>query len=222
MEMMALEDLVDKVISNLPGCDTMQGEEKLRESAIRFFRATSLWKHTMPDLNVYSGEPSYPLTYPAESIPERIVRARFRVEDGGRPYRLWPKSELDLDRLYGGEWESITGTPRWYTHIEDNLNVRLVPIPDADLIGALMLQISVVPALDATSIPASLANKYWRTLEAGARFELTTMKDQPWSDPNAAKLALIEFGRGLATGITDRSQGSTTAPQKMMAEYPLA
>jgi len=222
MEMLDIEDLAEEVMSGLPGVDSMQAEDKLHEAAIEFFRTTALWKHEMPWINTYAGEPNYRLNYPLSSQPERIQVARFKVEDGANPYLLHPRSELELEREYGGEWESIVGTPRRYLHIDDPEVVRLVPIPDLDLTASLFIRLQVIPARNAKELPAILTNKYWQAIAAGAKMKLTSMKDQPWSDPDAARKAEVKFNDGKARGINDRAQGHTGHTQKMMAEYPLA
>lgn len=222
VETIAIEELVEEVISDLPGCDVMQGVDKLRETAIEFFKVTGLWKHSTPWLDVHANEPNYRLTFPQQSIPDKILVSRFKVEDGAQPYFLYPKSEVDLERLYNGEWEAIEGTPRWYTHVDDVLVARLVPIPIEEFTAALFFRMTVTPTRDATELPAALTNKYWQALAAGARHRLAAMKDQPWSDPGKSAVALSKYNTGLAVGTNDRSQSHTTSPQKMMAEFPLA
>lgn len=224
MEMVAIEELVEEVISNLPGCDTMQGEDKLKDTAIEFFRVTGLWKHEMEWINVYADEPLYRLTYPLEAIPEKVKVVRFNEDSTtkSKPRMLHPMSEEDLRREYNGEWESIEGSPLWYTHITDVLSIRLVPIPIIAYPAALFIRMSVMPTRTAANLPAQLVDRYWPALAAGARYRLAKMKDQPWSDPGLAQVSLSTYNSGLATGTNDRSQSITGASQKMMAEFPLA
>ena len=221
-DMTDFADLYPKILNDVPDCTEPVAREKLLEAAINFCRTTGLWKSTMAPVTLYEDQKTYPIVYPDHSIPERIDKARIQIDSDVEPIPLEPMSDTDLKRHYAKDWESIKGVPKFYTHIETNRVIQLVPFPNEDFTDGLLLRLQLVPSFNATKIPTFIFEQYWMGLAAATRQLLFRMEGQPWTDHKQANVERVTASRELGVGIQDGAGSHTTKPQFMSARFPLA
>lgn len=188
--------------------------QKLLEVLRRFCASTKVWKETLAALNVTSGDATYVPAAPAGAEIVRIEEVYYSAR------LLTPKSDEDLVQMYRTrDWAAITGTPDYYQHNEITSELRLVPVPQETVTGALVVKAALMPTLTATTAPDALFAKWGEILANGVKGELMSMEGEPWYRPNRAMQYRGEFDSSCKRVALAVWRGSTKARPRAKAYF---
>lgn len=152
----------------------------LADTCRDFCARTKLWTGELPPIDVLANEPEYDLV----TTGAEIVGADRAAFDGKV---IDPTSEtaLDMDDTQSvdeHEWRSqTTNVPTKYFVTFDK-KLRLVYIPDADLIGGLVAWAILQPLITAVEVPAFLWENFKDIIADGTKSRLLSLVGMPWTD----------------------------------------
>ena len=232
-----LNELVSKVRPDVVGCPPVVIREHLNDAARDFFRMTTAWRHEVPQITIEDGKHTYPLSWPPNTIPNIIHEATWQQNSTSKPRPLFPMSDHAArgrtvrgpyhQTFYGinltSDWKTQEGTPWWYTHYEDQHNVRLVPIPQSVDAGALAnFTMSLIPHRTAREMPEWLMEKYFEALVSGAKGSLLKIVQKPWTNIEKAALEWDIYKSRRAEAQADVMRSHTSTPRTVQPVAPLA
>lgn len=193
MEFVNLEELVDEVLAEAPGCPIYTARDKIRLAAIDFCKQAGVSVETTFDLDVDADENIVQLPEPGSDV--RVWQI------------LWIKTTentvLPVDRRSAAErnaqWDTATGrTPLGYVR-RSNTEIQLIPIPTEDLSEVMTIHCSYVPKRDADRLDAVLIDEYRDVVVHGALSRLFKMSKEAWYD----RVESIERGQFFQYGVNE-------------------
>ena len=186
----------------------------LREAAIELCERSRIWRYTPTAIDSVASQSTYPLTPPSGSEVSDVLWASYNSQVPN----LSPASHADLDVLFPEGWRAEEGDVQYF-YVTNDQELRLVKIPSEGVTGGIELEIALIPAFDATTLPDFLFANWRNEIAMGARAKLQMQKAKPWSDSAGARDAMRDFNAaiGEATYTADRS--NTTAPIRTRAQY---
>lgn len=174
---------------------------QVREAAREFCARARIWTDKSLAADVLAGESAYGLRPPDQADVRGLLSVRF----GGQ--RLTP--------LAPAQWRNLpdqTATaPTHFIFNEPNV-VRLYPTPLADVAGALLVEVVLMPAVRSSGGPEFLLSKHGTTIAFGAISRLMLMPDRPWSDAGGGAFYAKKFDDGMAGATINVEQGGADAP----------
>lgn len=116
--------------------------------------------------------------YPISSSNGTVVEVSKAKFDGRT---LDAKGEQWLDD-HVPNWETaMASAPKYFT-VDQNRNLRLVPVPSENITNALHVWVALKPLRSATSVESFLYTDWLETITDGALARLLTMTSEPWRD----------------------------------------
>lgn len=222
-----LEELVSEVRAGAPGAADEVITEYLGKSAREFCRRTAAWRTACAPVTIKAAEAEYPFTFPPETLPLRPVEANYQAPTATvpRPIGIVTDDQLrdgggggysvDTFGFLGGgvDWRTRTGSPRAVYHDENNLRIRLFPIPTTtDAGGMLRLWFSLLPQRGVEELPEWMADRYFEALADGAKALLLMIPKRNWSDATRGEFHQERFNKAVLAAQVERAQGFTNAP----------
>jgi hypothetical protein len=165
-------------------------DRALRDATRRFCDRTACWRGGVVTADMTSGQAELSLTVPGCA---EIVSIDF-VELSGR--EIFPTTERKLSYC-GPSWRTTAGDPTNYYTLMASGKIRLYPVPNRTLAGAITYELILKPALDGCDIPEFIADQYIEAVKAGALYELMRMPGQTWTNPEMASHYKAVFGEGV-------------------------
>jgi len=185
MTIRAWTQFYDWVLPDLPGSPATGLVDKACVSVCRdFCTETVIQQEELAAVNVVAATGSYALV---SSDPTNfdVMKVMELYVDGEE---LDPKTRDELKRYYRQRWQSLTGTPEFFTQY-DASNVVLVPIPDTSITAGLEITAALVPALGATGLVDVVFDDWAENIADGIKGKMMLQKNKPWSDPNLGAAA---------------------------------
>jgi len=184
MSISALTELEVKVIRDLPERPPSNlVNDALRSAWREFFIESEVWREALTAFDAVEDQATYTLT-PSSGEIKRII-----------------KVELDESEVYvGGYYLDGTNT---LTFEEDY-------VPSEDSTDGIEVEVALAPAVDGTSGPAWVLNRWSDGLVAGAQAELLRMRQRPWYDPDMYMIRLSDFRTAIGEAVVARTQKRTT------------
>lgn len=179
----------------------------LADTCRDFCRRTMLWTEELTPIDVVANQAEYALVHATAEIVGGD-RATF----AGKTIKAVSETALDEDDTQTDEdaWRTqTTDIPeRFFVNIDKEL--RLVYIPDADLVGGLVAWVNLQPLIAATQVPGFIWENFKDMITDGAKSRLLSILDMPWSD---MKLA-VGFGQSYEYQMIAARQKKFTGFQR--------
>ena len=214
MATVAYNSWYNEVLPEVPGCALPAiAENAIRNAAIEFCERSHFHIYNHPAINAVAATATYAFVPPANTLVVKVLQAFYNKKE------IFPMTPDELDSMYTTtDWRDRTGTPFYFTQ-DDELNIRLVPYPNASLTGALKLRVSLKPTRASTTIEARIYEEYLEAIKAGALFRLKSQTSKPYSDPTGAANNLALFNMGIDNARDRASRGFGRAHRRVVGHY---
>lgn len=190
-------DLLTLVLSEVHGCSNPLAEQEIRNAVIEFCRRARVWTVVCDPADVIANQGIYDIDLPAGTALVQIASVRIAGKE-----LIDPATIDNLDRTRRGEWDTETGTTRFYTQIDDE-TFMCTPVPMYEQLDGLLVRLIVKPSRTSTGFPNWINERYQDGLVAGAKARLMMMQGQPWYNPGQAAAYFTEFDNTVGTGAED-------------------
>jgi hypothetical protein len=193
MNLISIDDFLDDVMPELPGCTEFLAIDKLRFAAIEFCRKTLVSQETVDELDLDAGEPE--LTIPTPNSSVRVYKIMW-IKSPHRTLVAAPKQPL-TDR--SRNWDTI-GEADWpisYVRLTND-TVQLIPPPLVDKSAVITAHVACIPTKSASRLDEVLIDEYREAIAAGALSRLLNMAKEPWFDREAAKRNAFDFASEIS------------------------
>jgi hypothetical protein len=197
-------DFFDYVLAELPGVPQDVATLHIRNAAIDFCDQTGVYVYGADPIDIQSGEAEYDLEPPSSNYDVARVGSAW-VETN----ELTPMGE-DMLRTKMINWTEQKGYPQGFMHTNPN-EMRLVPIPDSNISGALKVRLVLRPARTGRGVEDWIFNKYVETIASGAKYRLASMPQKPWSSADVASYHGKMYEAGIQAATSDASKSYTRA-----------
>lgn len=181
MKFVSLDDFLDDVAPEVPGCPTFTIQDRIRWAATEFCKNSGVSVETTDSIDLEANEEELSLPTPSGDV--RVWQVLWMKTDSG------PVLELDRRSMNerGIQWDGLTGDyPLSYVR-KSNEVVQLIPKPTVDRVGALTLHCSYIPTRDADRLDAVLLDEWREAIVCGALSKLLNMSKEDWYDPSEAR-----------------------------------
>lgn len=157
--------------------------QKIVEAAHEFCRDSLAWVERLPAAVSVKDQQTYALAIPAQTDLLSVTRCKYGTST------LKPAMLPDVRN------SDSTGTPAYYSH--DDALLWLAPIPNAAGVS-ILADVALAPSLDATSLPAFLAQRHRNTIAQGAKAKLM-LGVSDWANPQLAVANQALFDDAVST-----------------------
>jgi hypothetical protein len=193
MDLISIDEFLTDIMPELPGCTEFIAMDKIRLAAIEFCRLTQVSQETMVELDLEEDEAYVDIPTPNNSV--RVYKVMWaRIPHRSlTPYRRQPLANRHMN------WDE-TGTGEWPTSFiqEKKGQIRVIPTPNQDQLGALTAHVCFIPARNATKLDALLLDDYRDAIASGALQRLLMMRKEAWYDPDSAQLHMRSFASEIS------------------------
>lgn len=197
--MVPIIQLYDYYLNDVPGCTFTLATRALRMAAQEFCERTRAWKVNLPAQATVANQSDYQF---APGADMRIVRTLSAMIDGRDVGLLRP---------------SQAGPGAHGIVVHDERSYTIYPAPAVG--QQVVFHCAVAPSNTATSIDDALFDRYARAIAVGAKAELFGMKNQKFSDADAALDERGKFEVAITRAITDIGHNSNSAPVRVAASF---
>lgn len=167
------------VLPHVPNCYEDQAIIAIRNACIDYCRDTLILQQDIDPISVSAGISTYDIDVPTGYNLQQMLGLYYMTR------KLERKSQMELERMYTRNWQSIVGTPQVYTQF-DQTTVTLVACPSISSANALTGRMALVPTRDSTTVDGVLYERYLDHIVAGALSRLMATPNQPYSDAAGA------------------------------------
>ena len=178
---MKLDAYLSRIRPYAKGCPDQVIKNYLIITLRDICQRANLWRHH-DKLFLVKGIKDYTLTAPAST--EIATVQNIQRKDGTR----LESCDLLLPYL-------SAGTPYYYRHFQTTA-LHVAPIPDKDQMYD--IELTLMPAFDATSVPDDLANLTLEFACWGVLADLQMMPDEPWTNPQLSEVNRQKYERELS------------------------
>lgn len=195
------------ILPYVNGCAGIMAEAAVAAAVIEFCERTNWLLYEPAEISVVSQTAEYALALPSNGNYEvsQIVHLAY---DG---YELPGKPLEQIAKMFGFDWRMVSGLPACYTQIT-NSSVVLVPWPLDTETGAVTAIASLRPMRSATTVDASIYEKWFEIIAFGVRARLHDTPNQPYYNERAAAKFRAYFQTGISRAKMARNQGLTRGP----------
>lgn len=196
------------VLPYVPNCFEEQARVAIRNACVDFCRESLLLQEDIDPIGAVKGENTYELDLPTGYVLAQVISLYYE----GR--RLERKSQLELERLYTRDWQTLVGTPRVFTQF-DTTTFTVVLTPAETVRGAFTGRIAFMPSRSSTVIEDVVYERFLDEIVAGALSRLMVTPDQPYTDLKMAAANAGRFRVGLALARAFVNGGMNRAPMRV-------
>lgn len=191
---MQLDDLLPYVLNDLPGCPEIMAKQGIILAANEFCQRSLAWNEVQDPVTLRDNVKDYDLDAPSGANPFLIKEAFC----GNRQLR--PVTFNELQRALPA-WQTATSSdPVYYTAATDRTQVTVYPIPlGVPEASKLVLRVSYVPDIKATTIPDFLGSVYLDAIAAGTKSRLMSSPATTYTNSAMAVYYRTVFEDGIAT-----------------------
>ncbi|MBL4866406.1 MAG: hypothetical protein JKY67_08525 [Pseudomonadales bacterium] len=204
MSTVSLNDSLEYVMADVPGCPRNLVLREIREAAIELCEFSYIWRVEMISLGILAGISAYEIEKPAGSNLVKVLGVR--VEDRN----ITPKTQDWLDRVDARGWRDLTGTAQYYMMDESDV-ILLNRKPKDSVTSALKASLCLKPARSATTIPEFLFEDWITVIANGAKSKLMTIQNKTWSNPELGIAMISLFKAGKVRARIEAKKGDSTA-----------
>lgn len=204
----AYEAFLPHVLPYVPGCFDEQARIAVRNACIDFCRDSLVLQQDMDSISTVAGENTYDVDVPTGYVLAQVLTLYYQGK------RLERKSQLELERLYTRDWQSLLGTPQVFTQFTpDAVTVALKP--DTAVSGSLSGRIALVPSRSSTTVEDVLLERYLDSIVSGSLARLMVTPDQPYTNLQFAAVNESKFKSGAAKTRSFVNGGMSHAPMRV-------
>lgn len=202
------ESFLPHVLPYVPNCFEEQAIVAIRNTCIDFCRDTQVLQLDIDAISTVAGEGTYGIDVPLGYVLGQVMALYYVGK------RLERKSQLELERLYSRDWQSLLGTPQVFTQFnQDEVTVALKP--DSATKNALTGRVSLVPTRLSTKIDGVLFERFLDDIAAGSLARLLLTPEQPYTDVRSAAAYAAKFKSGCAAARSFVNGGMNHAPMRV-------
>lgn len=208
MSAVSYESFLPHVLPYVQACFEGQALVAIRNACVDFCRDTLVLQQEMTPINVVAGENTYEIGAPSGYLLTQPL-ALYYVG-----LRLERKGQLELERLYTRDWQSLSGSPKVYTQFTPT-QVTIALRPSESVTDGLTGRIALVPTRASTEVDDTLLERYLDDVANGAIARLKRTPDQPYTDARGALECEAKFRAGAARARAYVNGGMTHAPMRV-------
>jgi len=203
---MDYSDAINDVISQVPAAPSFVIESAFGRTLRRFCELSTAYRHKIVDIDIVADQQSYSYTVPTGTITHKVHVVRFSDR------HLSPVTEKYLAQNPSLVRESGRSL---YWLWKYGQSIELYPLPHATQDDEMVLEVSLKPTRDATSIEDWFAEKYYEVLLAGTASELHRVPNTEYY--NAGQFQIMEafFMRGVEEARKEASGADRAVPRRV-------
>lgn len=209
---------LNEVMPDVPSCSKAIAVNAIRNAAIEFCQKSLVWVETLDPVNIVANVDVYDLDgMPNGSVIERVLNLFYL----GRKLAQRNLDEVNAKRqlaaasiaanVQGIATEYIAPSVTMYAQSSPK-QIILFGNPTASAIGALAMDVALVPSRTSTGIDSAITDRYLDGLVSGAKARLMQIPKKPWSDANLASYHKGEFNSAVDSATIDVARGFGRAP----------
>lgn len=202
------QSFLPHVLPHAPNCFEEQALVAIRNACIDFCRDTQVLQRDVMPVSTLEGDGAYEISVPAGYVLGQVMSLYYM----GR--RLERKSQLELEKLYSRDWQSLTGSPQAFTQFTQD-EVTIVPRPSYAKDDAITGRISLVPTRTSATVDGVLFERYLDDIAAGALARLLLTPEQSFTNPSLAAAYAVRFRQGVASTRAFVNGGMNHAPMRV-------
>jgi hypothetical protein len=195
----AFEDVVQRLVTHVPGCPFPVIEKYVRDAAIEVCEKTLLWRYEQPSIRLTPGLHNYPYEPPTEAEVYAFINVIIEDENDSWT-KVYPITEEDLYDKYPN-WPDHDperlSRPQYIVHLNaDEFGMALVPddVHDYDL----KMKVALKPLRTARGMDQTTLDEIEDVVIDGALAELYMLPEKAWTDKNAARYHKQQFISGMS------------------------
>jgi hypothetical protein len=194
MDFVSLQEFLDDIMPEVPGCTEFTAEDKIRWAAIEFTKKTLVSQDTVEELDLDVGEAILDIPELSQFV---LLYKILWVQNPQQFMRVLNRHQMASRNL---DWQSAAEMeyPSSFV-VLSNTQIHLVPTPSVTQSGAIDVRAAYIPSRNATKLDALLINNYREAIVCGALSSLLSMSNEDWYDPNEA----TRKGRFFAAEISN-------------------
>ena len=208
MTPVAYEVFLPHVLPFVPACFEDQAVVAIRHACMDFCQETLVIQQDMTATATVANTSTYTVPVPTGYALTQLMSLYYLGK------RLERKSQMELEKLYSRDWQTLLGTPQVYTQFnQDSATVALKP--DSGIADALTGRIAVQPLRASTTVDGVLFERYLDEIAAGAISRLTATPDQPYTDMKRSVEYAKVYRSGAAAARAFVNGGMNRAPMRV-------
>jgi hypothetical protein len=213
MSLQSFDTLMQDVVMYAPSCPEFTALHCIRAATIDFCNETLWWRYEGDPIPVEADEQVYTLEVPngAEAV---AICAAFYDNMPLPPMGFAGRSKWTMR-----DYDSRYGAPVFYTQ-ETPGEIKVLPVPDSNSTGELVVTVAVRPKRDATSADRDMMDRYEDPIINGALARIYAIPNQPFTNPEMALMRQRMFREGIVAGKIDANKSLTTASLRVQPRRP--
>lgn len=204
------EKFLPHVLPHVNNCFDEQVIIATRNACIDFCRETLIFQQDLDPITVQAGVNTYEVDVPNGYVLGQVLGVYYLTR------RLERKSQLELERAFTRNWQSLQGTPQAYTQFNQD-EITLVLCPAETHANAITGRFSYLPSRTSTTVDNVLYERYLEDIVAGTLAHLMATPNQPYTDKAASSFYAALFRTAKQNTRSFVAGGMNHAP--MRARY---
>lgn len=196
------------VLPHVPNCFEEQAIVAIRNACIDFCRDTLVLQQDIDPITMVAGIGTYELEVTRGYVPGQVLGLYYLAR------KLERKSQLELERLYTRNWQSIDGTPQVYTQFNFT-EITFAPKPNETVRNAVTGRMSYLPSRSSTEIDDLIFERYLDEIVVGAVARLMATPNQPYTDAEGSNNYARIFSSKVAQARAFVQGGMNHAPMRV-------
>lgn len=181
MSDVSYEVFLPHVLPHAPNVLDDQAVIAIRNACIDYCRETTLLQADIDPITVVKNVNNYEIDVPKGYVLGQVLGVYYRGK------KLERRSQLELEKMFSMNWQSLTGTPQVYTQFNPD-EIILALCPSETVTEAITGRYSYMPQRDSTTVDARLYERHLEDIVAGTLGHLMATPNQPYSDAQAAAM----------------------------------
>ena len=200
------ETFLPEVMPYLRECPEFVAVNAIRNATIEFCDKSMLWQWEVDPIDTFAATTEYDINLPNGAGIARIQDLFYNT------YRLLPRSETELAKLYIDDWRVQTGSPSYYTQRWPS-TVIICPAPQIAIPAGLNIICALRPLRSSVSVDDFLYERWCEEISWGARARCMAISGQPYTDQEQAAYYRSKFDAAIGKAKIELNRGLTRATQ---------
>lgn len=213
MSTQSYDNLVRDIILYAPHCTEAIAAHAAKMTTIDFCRRTHWWKITTDPLDLIADESTYDVEVPNGTEAIAVVAAWYN----NRP--LWPMGFSTRNRFQFRNLTTHSGSPQAFSN-DSPSQLVLLPVPQNDETGALVLTVAVQPKRSSQVADAEMMERYFDALVYGSLARVLAIPNQPFTSPDAALAREKQYREEVTKAKIDANKALTAASLRVQPRQP--